>query len=209
MRVVRRAEATASALAIVVLTALAGLAVTTPARAEPHVRDGLCLGVGFGSGSATINWKGSNSQSEWSGTVAARAGWAVSQPVMLGLEFRGWSKDYDIATLQGDVPVKFRLSGTTAAVTYFPGNEGFLLKGGLGVAIASVEVTPPAGVDYPVSGTSTKTGFAALVAMGYEFRVSRTFALGAELDTQYLKLDSSEIRSVFIYGLAAELNWYW
>jgi hypothetical protein len=46
-------------------------------------------------------------------------------------------------------------------------------------------------------------------AMGYEMRVTSRFALGAEGDVVYLGVSGEAIDTVFGYGIAVELNWYW
>jgi Outer membrane protein beta-barrel domain len=187
------------------------IAAWTPrsAFAHEHVRNGWCVGLGFGNGWANVSWDDYQRQAQWSGMVAARVGYAVHQSLVVSADFQGWAKDYDLATVQGDVPVNVKLSGATLGVVAFPGNVGFLVKGGLGVAVASVEVTPPSYVDFPTSGTFTDTGIAAMAGMGYEFRLTRTFALGIEFDAMYLGVEGEGISNVFNYGSDVTFGWYW
>ncbi|HEX5132195.1 MAG TPA: outer membrane beta-barrel protein [Candidatus Krumholzibacteria bacterium] len=189
--------------------ALAALAVPRPVHAEPHVRNAWFLGVGYGGGWADVQIGDLTTDPEWSGLLNARAGYALRQDLLLGGEYTRWAKDYAYVKLEGDVPVTLTLSGITAAVTYFPGNAGFMLRGGVGVSVASVDVRPPDTIDFPVSGKSSENGIAMLAAMGYEARVSEKFALGLEFDVAYLGIGGDVIDHAYLYGLNLQLNWYW
>jgi hypothetical protein len=134
---------------------------------------------------------------------------ALDDDLLLGLEAWSWAKDYEVETSTAPVPVETRLTAATVAATYFPGNAGFFLRGGVGVADGRVEVSPPAGVSFPVSGRTQDTGVAVIGALGYEARLTSRFALGGEGDVVYLGVDGDAIDTVFGYGIAVELNWYW
>jgi hypothetical protein len=192
------------ALALVVVVALAG-----PAAAEPHVRDGFFAGFGFGGGWASVVIADDRQPAEWSGTLSARAGWALDQDLLLGAEYTRWAKDDEIARLEGDIPVKLTFSSVVPAVTFFPGNVGFKIRGGAGLAMATIEAYPPAGVEFALDGKKTYTGIAALFAFGYEARVTTRFAFGADFGFNYLAIDEIVAEDVFIYGLDLQLNWYW
>jgi len=189
--------------------ALAVVAVATDrARAEPHTRTGFFVGFGLGSSNASWNWSGGRS-SEWSGGGSLRLGMALANDLLLGVEAWRWAHDYQIETSTAPVPVEARLTAATLAATYFPGNAGFFLRGGVGVADGRVDVSPPSGVSFPVSGQTQDTGLAIIGALGYETRLTSTFALGAEGDVVYLGVGGEAIDTVFGYGIAVELNWYW
>lgn len=187
----------------------AAIAAAVPLHAESHVRNGWCAGIGFGSGFSNVSWEGAQRDVQWSGTVTARAGYATKQNVVVAVEFEGWSKNYSLVTFQGDIPVDMKLSGTTLGVVYFPGNQGFLIKGGMGVAVTQIDVTPDPSITFPTRGKFTDTGPAVLVGVGYEFRVTRTFALAIEFDSHYLGVKGEGIANVFNYGGGAAFNWYW
>ncbi len=178
------------------------------ASAEPHTRTGFFVGFGLGSGNASWDWFDGRS-SEWSGSGSLRLGMALANDFLLGLEAWRWSHDYQVETSAAPVPVEAGLTAVTLAATYFPGNAGFFLRGGVGVADGRVDVSPPSGVSFPVSGQTRDTGVAVLGALGYEMRLTSRFALGAEGDVVYLGVAGEAIDTVFGYGIAVELNWYW
>jgi hypothetical protein len=145
---------------------------------------------------------------EGSGAGNARIGYAVKPDLVVGVEFWGWAKNYDISTETLPVPVDVKLSATTLAVTYFPGNAGFFIRLGAGFAYGRIKVEPPPSVTSVPAGTQSYTGFAVDLAPGYEFRMTQRFALGAQGDVVYLALGDA-LEDVFGYGVSAQFNWYW
>jgi hypothetical protein len=188
--------------------ALAGLLIAGTALAEPHTRNGLCLGLGFGLQS--VSWSDANGDRnvEGSGTGNARAGYAIRPDLVLGLEFWGWAKEYEIGIDTLSVPVHIRLTATTVGVTYFPGNTGFYMRLGAGIAYGRAEVSAPPSVDVAAAGVETDTGIAVALAPGYEWRLTPKFALGGQMDLVYLGL-SGALENAFGYGVNAQFNWYW
>ena len=178
------------------------------AHAEPHTRSGFFVGFGLGSSNASWDWFDGRS-SKWSGSGSLRLGMALANDLLLGFEGWKWAHDDQIETSTAPVPVEARLTAITLAATYYPGDAGFYLRGGVGVADGRVDVTPPSGVAFPVSGQTRDTGLAMIGAMGYEMRLTSRFALGAEGDVVYLGVSGEAIDTVFGYGIAVELNWYW
>ena len=177
--------------------------------AAPHVRSGFCAGVGFGYESvAWTNADGDRQPAEGSGAMNARMGYALKPDLVLGVEFWGWAKTYELSTSTLPVPVDVKLSSTTACVTYFPGAAGFFVRAGLGLAYGTVSVEPPPSVTGVASSKDTRTGLAVDFAPGYEWRVARRLALGFQGDIVYLGL-GDELSNVFGYGLNAQFNWYW
>ncbi len=198
----RRPVAAGLALLLVTVT----LAVN--AAAEPHVRNGLYAGFGYGGNWAKLELANSQ-KAEWTGTWSVRAGWALKQDLLLGAEYTRWAKDYAIATLQGDIPYEVTLSGAVMALTYFPGNEGFMLRVGGGVAMAEINITPPPQFSIPAESISPDPGFALLAGLGYEARLTEKFALGADFSMLYLAVSDAGFDRAYVYGLNVDFNWYW
>jgi len=178
------------------------------ASAEPHTRTGPYLGFGFGLES--VSWKSEDGERdvEASGTLTARAGWALKPTLLVGAEFWGWANEYEVQTSSGAIPINVRLTSTTAAVTVIPGNAGFFLRLGAGLAYGDVESSPPSGVSGSVAPPDSDTGFAFIFAPGYEWRLTARFALGFQGDIVYLGLNDV-LQDAFGYGLNAQFNWYW
>jgi hypothetical protein len=188
------------------LFALGVATLPLPGRAEPHVRNGIYAGAGYGADWGKVELDG-NQKSESSGTLNLRLGWALKQNLLLGAEYMRWAKDYEYKTLDGNIPWSVTLSGVVAAVTYFPGNEGFMLRCGLGVADASVDADATSISD--VASYSPDPGLAVLLAAGYEFRLTTRFALGADFDVLYLAVSDDALERAYVYGVNLQLNWYW
>jgi hypothetical protein len=189
-----------------VVLACAGWPVV--ASAAPHVRTGFCAGVGFGVESVAWSDDGGRQPSESSGVVNARAGWALKPDMVVGVEFWGWAKDYELIAGDFPVPVEVKLGAATACVTLFPDAGGFFVRLGAGLAYGHVSIDPPPSVTDVEANEETRTGFAANIAPGYEWRVSNRLALGFQGDIVYLGL-GDPLSNAFGYGLNAQFNWYW
>jgi hypothetical protein len=145
---------------------------------------------------------------EGSGVTNARMGWALKPDMVVGVEFWGWAKDYE--SLVGDfpVPIEVKLGAATACVTLFPDAGGFFVRLGAGLAYGHVSIAPPPAVTEVAATKETRTGFAANIAPGFEWRVAQRFALGLQGDIVYLGL-GDPLNDAFGYGVNAQFNWYW
>jgi Outer membrane protein beta-barrel domain len=181
----------------------------TPAHADQPERDGWTAGFGLGGSYVSWTWADGDRRQEGSGAGNARVAYALEPDLLVGIEWWGWAKDYEIGSTPEDVPAKITLWAANAAVTYFPGDVGFFVRGGLGVALGSAEITPPPTVVFPVSGKSDDTGFSALVAVGYETGITPRLALGGVMHVVYLGIDEGPFNDTLGYGLTVQFNWYW
>ena len=178
--------------------------VAAPALAgnHAHARDGFYLGLGLGWGNAGAEVQGLNPDRANSGSGNFRLGWALNERVTVGLENTTWIKDYDISGTGANL----ELTGTvtTFAVTVFPHNIGFYLRGGIGVATGSAKITSGS-----FTFDDTETGFGALASFGYEWRLTPKFALGPQFQYAYLNIDGDGTESVDFVSLTAQATWYW
>jgi hypothetical protein len=71
------------------------------------------------------------------------------------------------------------------AVNFYPGGQGFLLRGGVGYGTISFSATSD-----NFTASIHESGFSAVGGIGYEFRVKRTFALGPTVNYSYISTDS-------------------
>ncbi|MEN8005883.1 MAG: hypothetical protein ABFS42_02665 [Candidatus Krumholzibacteriota bacterium] len=202
------------ALTVMVLCLSAG-----PATArKTHVRDGWLVGLSYGYSQGHISWSGEPQGSYKGGAIPQiRFGRMVSSKLALGLEYHGWMLE------QGIVPVKIRssLQSATLAATWYPGGagsawEGFYLRGGAGYAWAGlsfveIDEEPPEHVPLEQEhGTRyDESGLGLNVQMGYEFRVSRSFAGGIGMGFDYLSIDKTIYKSSYYFPVTLTAVWYW
>lgn len=199
---------------LLLLTVVSACVLLHPQRAnalEPANRNGVFLGFGLGVGNATWNWglDLDNSPNEVSGTLHLRAGTALRRDLVVGLEFAAWVKDYDLeaeGAVVGDARASF--SATTLAATWFPGNLGWYLRGGLGLALAHGKA------DFGLPGFGVRIdneerGIALLGATGFELRLTRRFAVGPEVELFYLGMSGDGVDDIVVVDGAMEFTWYW
>lgn len=175
--------------------ALTGLLPGTAAAEHPHERDGWTFGFNLGGGSAAIEFDGEASDREPGGGGNVRVGYCPGPNAAILLENSSWSEKVDDAT--------WVLNLTSFAATYFPGGQGFYVRGGLGLGVISVEQDLGSGLTLE----SRDTGFGLLAAGGYEFRLLRTFSLGPQVE--YVWMDVGDGITGNFVNLTAALNWYW
>jgi hypothetical protein len=170
-------------------------AVAAPAVAGTHPQnhDGWSIGFGFGGGSGTLNLDGTNGDSEGKGggVGSFRVGFPLNEKISLAFEGSGWARTEDDVTLA--------LSTSTFGVAYFPA-EGLALRGGIG--FGSVSSSVDAG---SVTVSSSESGLGLFGAVGYDFRLARTFALGPQVDLGYVDFDGGSANWI---GLSLQFNWY-
>jgi hypothetical protein len=181
----------------------------TMAGDHEHTRSGFFVGFGLGSGNAAWDWTDPDTgrnPSENSGILNFRIGGAVRDNLILGLEGTAWAKRWDVQNSSGaalgEITVTFVL--TTFGVTFFPGNNGFYLKGGVGVASAVPKI------EFGTAPTSeTDRGYGLLGALGYEWRLTQKFALAPQVEVAYLGIDGDVFQDVAIVDGSVQMNWYW
>ncbi len=178
----------------VVLSILATSVAVPCARATwPHERDGFILGLNIGAGSAGINLANVDSDRESGLAGNGRVGYALSPQFALGLEGNFWTREVD-----GE-EWSFSVGAITA--TYYPGAQGFYVRGGIGVG--TMEYSEDAG---GFTFSASDDGFGLLLATGYEWRLTRRFSLGPQVDYGYGQIDGE--LSMDFFNVTAGLNWY-
>lgn len=167
----------------------------------PQAREGFLIGFGFGGGSAGLTGESTdpggitvsgNSNREGGGTGSFRLGYAFTSQLALELDSDAWVKSED----SGDVS----FSNGTVALNFYPGGQGFLVRGGVGFGTVSFSSSVS-----NVTVSLHESGFSALAGIGYEFRVKRTFALGPTVNYSYISTDS--FKANWVDGELA-FTWY-
>lgn len=166
------------------------------ATLHPHERHGFMIGFGLGGGSAGIKDVG---ERKGGGTGNFRIGYAVRPDLVLAFEGAAWSK----TVREGVDDVTWTFSTGAAALTYFPSNTGVFIRGGLGFGTASAQI-----VENNVRVSADKTGLGLVVAGGYEWRLTKKFAIGPQVEFTY-QHEGGAIESTNVIGGGLNLNWYW
>jgi len=177
------------------LILLAVLLAAAPASAEtwPNHRDGFMIGFNVGGGSASANADQGGSDSFGGGAGSFRLGWAFSNQFVAGLESTAWVGETDYGA-------DLTLSSYKLNFTWYPGATGWLLRAGFGSGTAEVSADI-GGQNLSVSDNGGSFG----IGGGYEFRLTRTFALGVAVD--YNTIDVGDGNFDFT-NFTAQFNWY-
>ena len=152
----------------------------------------------MGAGTADISSDGADGDREWGGAGNLRLGGAIKNNLLLGAESSAWAKDENGTNVS--------LSTVALAVTYYPvADQGFFLRGGMGLASSSVEIEESNGFKL----SKDETGFGLVGAMGYEWRLTGKFALGPQVEFVYLNIGGDLVDTANFFDVTLGFNWYW
>lgn len=178
---------------VLVLLVVAALPAKTMAGDWPHERDGVVLGFNVGGGSANLEVDNITGDRESGGAANIRVAYMAQPALAIGAESNLWSKEIEGVT--------WTFSVIAAALTFYPSGEGFFIRGGVGSGTISAELR-----DSGASVSVSDSGLGLLGALGYEWRLTRKFALGPELDFGWMDVGDEVTANYF--NLTAALNWY-
>ena len=162
-----------------VMVAVAMLAMTAEARAQAPSR--FLVGAGFGYGSADAGCEGCEGDRQSGAAGYFRIGYAVTPKIVVGLETNVWAKeeafeDFASATLL--------LSSVTGTVSFYPKETGFFVRGGVGGALANLDL------DVEGSGVNADLGrgLSVVGGVGYDLRISRRLSITPGVNLWYGKV---------------------
>lgn len=112
---------------LTVIAALAAIGAGRAAAQRPQTRHGFWIGFGLGYGSTDFTCDGCTIDRESGLTVDARAGWTLSQKLLLGGDITMWNKDIDKVN-------HWVGNATLVALCYPMAMGGLFLKGGAGLS---------------------------------------------------------------------------
>ena len=212
----RRSTTTILLLALIALVTLAG---SSRAATHEHVREGFLLGFNLGGGSAQGQVEGDGFEVSTDDRVGGvgvglRLGYAVRPDLVLGVESGGWGRQEDVILFGSEVTTTTTVVVSALAATWYPGEGGFFLRGGIGVGTYT-ETAELGNLEAEVSDS----GLGLLLALGYEWRLGTRFALGPQLDFGYVNLGEVDVVDLdgnqgtadlsFDYAiLTLVFNWY-
>ena len=144
-----------------------------------HTREGFLIGFSAGAGGAALELAPTTggtitSEREGGGAGNFRIGYAVTPTVALAIESNAWGKSENVAIFGSEFDYSYRVQVAAFAATWYPGEGGFFLRGGLGVGTGRIEVK-----DQNATAEIKDSGLGVLAAVGYEWRLTQKFALGS------------------------------
>lgn len=163
-----------AALALFAMAPQTALAQANDAENNPHQRDGFWFNGGLGYGSLgcsdCVDREGS-----WTGNLTF--GGTISQKVLLAGSSNAWTKSEGGTTITA--------GAVTALLRFYPSaTGGFYLTGGLGIGTLSVDTS---------FGDASDTGAAAILGLGYDFRVSPNVSLSPYLNGVGATFDGGDL----------------
>lgn len=191
-------------VAVFAILLTAGSVFPAQAGDHPHTREGWVLGFSLGGGTAVFKVGDDETDRTGGGGGNLRIAYMVSESVSLGLEGAGWGRKEDLAG-GGDATWSMGVSGL--GVTLYPGSGGWALKGIVGVGNVNLEWDPPGAARFE----ATEGGFGVALGAGYEFRLTRRFALGPRVDAGFINIgelsDGTKVESNFV-NVSLSFDWY-
>ena len=115
----------------------------------------------------------------------------------------------------GTLEQKYRrsLQNITLATTFYPGNPqnywgGLFLRFGFGLGVggtAKIEIEEQKQID---KLRFDEIGTGVIVGLGYEFRITPSFAAGVSVSSNYLKIKKDFVHEAWFAPLCLDLAWY-
>lgn len=168
--------------------------IATPALAGewPHAREGWTIGLNLGGGSAEAKFDSDaevvSTDRTGGGAGNFRVGYAVRPDLVIGLESSAWVRTETAEIVSDEVDVTTTVSVVGLGLTWYPQQGGFFARGVIGAGQFSQEFDLGS-LNVEVS----EAGFGLGLALGYEWRVTRTFAIGPQLDFAYVNLGEIDV----------------
>lgn len=162
------------AIALLALAPQTGFAQDEEAAENKHPRSGFWFNGGLGGGSLGCS-DCVGRESGWTGNLTF--GGTISPKVLLAGSSNAWTKSESGTTLTA--------GAVTAMMRFYPSaTGGFYLAGGLGIATLSIDSS---------FGDASETGTAAILGLGYDFRVSENVSLTPYLNGVGASFDGGDL----------------
>lgn len=212
------------------LAVLLAVSFATPAQAlKPHVRDSWLVGVSYGYSEGSITFGDGSAPEralEGGATPQIRVGKMLGSKFALGLDYNGWMLEG--AALEQDPDsdyiesIRSSLQNVSLTGTWYPGGggdsalDGFYVRGGVGygwagLAFVDIDKIPPDHVplDQEHGDRTDESGVAWSGQLGYEFRITRSFAAGLGVGVHYLSIGKEIYDSAYYVPFTLTGLWYW
>jgi len=191
---------------------------TKPAFAlEANDRHGWTVGLGLGYGPAKLLLGSAlrDTTTKWIGGVSTqlRVARSLSKHWAVGLEHKQWLDEQGFGTSK----VRANLQNLALTATWFPGGDrsggsgGIYLKAGAGWAHGRFTIFQNASGGVDTSSAEQhidESGLGVLGGAGYEFRIARSLAVGADVSINYQSVKKDAFDHNWYVPIALGLNWY-
>jgi hypothetical protein len=170
-------------LAAVFLVAM--VAQAADAHEPERVRKGFFLGADLGVGGAGVEYEVDGKQYESKDDYKDLLGGGMT--LRLGYQFAPWfglsidGRGFGVGREDDHV---LAIASSTLMGTFYPGNGGFFIRFGLGVARVHVEVPDDLDPDESLAREFEEDGGIAAFGLGYEWMVNDHYSLGFAFDTR-------------------------
>jgi hypothetical protein len=170
--------------------------VTSLAGSYPQKHHGFFFGFNAGGGVASVRYTATGeTDRQPGGAMNIRIGGSVANNVLLGAELTGWARE------QNGQPIG--IGSALFALTYFP-TGGLFIRGGSGFGTTQfLEKAPDGSV-----GLTGEVGVAFGGAAGYEWRLSRRFALGYQMEFNWINVGGELVDKASYADASLCFNWY-
>ena len=168
---------------------LAVLLVSTPASAEQYDRPPgsgfLAFNLGAGWGRARVDTEDitvAESKTQTGAFWGFRLGRALSEVVVLGIDYVGYHAITDDPTVYDEIESEFWV--IAPSLSWYPSSTGFFIKGSVGWGGVKFRV-----VDDDAAAQAEDSGLGLIGSIGYEIPVNARLSLGAQLDYVWMSVD--------------------
>ena len=175
-------------ISLILLSAVL-IPATAQAQSHPQTRNGFTISFGIGSGSASFDCDGCNSDQETAGSGYLRIGGAVRPNLIIAGQINSWTKSRNDAALS--------ISTLAAVAQWYPNvTGGFYVEGGIGAGTITTQYIFGGG-----TFSTSKSGLGFQAGAGYDWRVARNFSL-----TPYVNYFSASTGSASYGSNSDKLN---
>jgi len=175
------------------------------------------VGFGFGSGPGWVGGQGHTASltdlAPGDGIVLAlnfKAGATLTQKLLVGFDVTTLGAVASRTVAGGTYESSAFITNLDAMATYFPWEQGFFVRGGLGMAWLSLDSARYDWWGYQTLTSAEYAGFSTVVGLGYAFWLGQSFNLTLDADFSYQyygsRADGPESSDALIVFLG--FDWY-
>jgi hypothetical protein len=200
------------AVMIIITQMFSGISFAKIGDSE-HQKSSWYIGFGLGSGRGYIEGDSFQDLFDKIGPDAETSPTIFFNFGVGGILTPQWHLGFDITAIRQQATYElyrqsadasFQINNYLLAATFYPMNEGFFLRGGIG--LSAFQFTLTGDVEDEISESYSGTGF--LIGTGYDFWLGKTFNLGIHADYSKQSYSDSEAPDDTNF-FAIYVSFYW